>query len=277
MNFFKDLFSQNETDTDIENFVNDSLEHINETNEPDFTMKELISAIKWLKSNKAVGPDGIPAEIFKECSTEILEVLLLIMNFVKNKSNYPNNWAWSITSLLFKEGDDTDPNNYRAISVADAISKILAIMLNNRLEEWNKENKIIRKEQIGFKKLSRPSDHLLVLKTLIDIYNNEGKKLFACFVDFQKAFDSVWRVGMFYKLIKFGMNKNLVKIIKNMYNKTRMSLKINNNITPPFRTHRGVRQGCILSPILFNLFINDIPDMFDKSCDPVTLDSQSLN
>ena len=110
----------------------------------------------------------MPAEIFKECPTEILELLLLIMNIVKNKSNYPNKWAWSITSLLLKEGDDTDPNNYRAISVADAISKILAIMLNNRIEVWNKENKIIREEQIGFKRFSRPSDHLLVLKTLID-------------------------------------------------------------------------------------------------------------
>ena len=76
VDFFKDLFSQNETENDIEKFVNESLENINDTDLPDFTMKELKSAIKWLKTNKAVGPDGMPAEIFKECPTEILEILL---------------------------------------------------------------------------------------------------------------------------------------------------------------------------------------------------------
>ena len=111
----------------------------------------------------------------------------------------------------------SDPNNFRAITVADAISKILAIMMNERVEKWNQEQKILRKEQIGFKKFSRPADHLLVLRTLVDVYTNEGKKLYTCFVDFQKAFDCVWRTAMFYKLIKYGMNKHTVKLIKNMY------------------------------------------------------------
>ena len=82
---------------------------------------------------------------------------------------------------------------------------------------------------------------------------------------------------MFYKLIKYGMNKHLINLIKNMYEKTSISLKLNGKITPPFRTYKGVRQGCILSPRLFNLFINDIPDIFDETCKPAKLGSETIN
>ena len=282
VDFFKKLFSKDKTDNtpdeeSIEEFVNKNLEIIQDPKEPDFTMEELLFAIKWLKKNKAAGPDGIPAEILKALPPYALKILLKIMNKIKDSCKYPEKWAWGITSLLFKEGDDEDPNNYRAITVADAISKILAIMLNERVEKWNLKEKILRMEQIGFKKKSRPSDHLLVLRTLVDIYHNKGKKLYACFVDFQKAFDSVWRTGMFYKFIKYGMNKHLIKLFRNMYDKTRISLKLNSRITPSFRTYKGVRQGCILSPRLFNLFINDIPDIFDSSCEPVKIGNKYIN
>ena len=73
------------------------------------------------------------------------------------------------------------------------------------------------------------------------------------------------------------MNKNIIKLIKNMYEKTSISLKMNNQLTHSFRTHKGVRQGCILSPRLFNYFINDIPDIFDSCCEPVLLGSERLS
>ena len=135
----------------------------------------------------------------------------------------------------------------------------------------------MRTEQIGNKKGARPSDHLLVIKTLVDSYAKNGKKLYACFVDFRKAYDSVWRTGLFYKLIKYGMNKSIIKLIKSMYENTSISLKMNGGLTRPFRTHKGVRQGCILSPRLFNYFINDIPEIFDSLCEPVMLGSEKLS
>ena len=76
---------------------------------------------------------------------------------------------------MFKEGDEDDPNSYRAITACNAISKILAIILNNSLEVWSNENGSVKVEQIGFQKFSRPSDHLLVLRSLIKAYKNQGK------------------------------------------------------------------------------------------------------
>ena len=133
------------------------------------------------------------------------------------------------------------------------------------------------KEQIGFEKKARPSDHLLVLKTLIDLYAKDGKKLYTCFVDFQKAFGSVWRTMLLYKMINYGLDLSIIKLLKGMYEKTYICLKFNGKVSPPIRTFKGVRQGCNLSPRVFNLLINDIPKIFDDKCDPVKLSTEKLN
>ena len=276
--FFEKLYSTPKKEKEnkvITEFVKKSLENIPEsTFEPEFTIDELRTAIKHLKNNKAAGPDRVIAEMLKASTEPIMIVILKIMNKIKTTMQYPSNWAKGITSLLFKEGDDEDPNNYRAITVTDALAKVLAILLNERIGKWSDDNKILKVEQIGFEKKSRPADHLFVLKTITDNYKNKGKKVYACFIDFQKAFDSVWRTGLLYKLIKNGMNLSTIKLIKNMYERTSQSLKINGGISEDIRTYKGVRQGCILSPKLFNLFINDIPNIFDASCKPVNIHGQ---
>ena len=76
---------------------------------------------------------------------------------------------------------------------------------------------------------------------------------------------------MYHKLLTSGIDPAFVKLIKDMYDKTCMMLKLNGKVTKPFKTEKGVRQGCILSPRLFNLFINDIPNIFDEECRPTKL------
>ena len=277
--FFERLYTATDKrDPEIEKVVQESLDKFNDfSKEPDFILEELIKAIKKLKNNKAAGPDRIPAEMLKASPNSLLMVILKIINLIKSSFSIPDKWAEGITSLILKEGDDTDPDNYRAITVTDALAKIFAILINERLEQWTAAKNIQKKEQIGFTKNCRPADHLLVLKTVIDTYNETGRKLYTCFVDFRKAFDSVWRVGLFYKMIKTGINIGYIKLIKNMYEKTSQCLKLNNGITRSFRTTRGVRQGCILSPYAFKIFLNDLPEIFDLICDPVKLGNERIS
>jgi len=118
-----------------------------------------------------------------------------------------------------------------------------------------------------------------VLKTLIDQQiSKPAGKLYACFVDFRKAFDSVWRNGLFYKLLSSGIGGNFFKIIKSMYSNVRYCVKTPNGLSPYFQSSCGVRQGCNLSPLLFNLYLNDLPNILNsRASDPLILQDTPIN
>jgi len=113
----------------------------------------------------------------------------------------------------------------------------------------------------------RTSDHIFTLRCIIDRYvtNTSGGKMYACFIDFKKAFDSIWHEGLLYKLLKNNVNGNFYKLIKNLYSKSSCYIKLGSKRTKSFRYARGVRQGCILSPLLFNLYLNNLSISLDKT------------
>ena len=85
------------------------------------------------------------------------------------------------------------------------------------------------------------------------------KKMYACFEDYQKAFDNIWREErLCYKMMNAGVSSNIIKLIRDMYNKNKQCLKMNGRVTGEFPSIKGAKQGCVLSPIPFNLFMNDI-------------------
>ena len=98
----------------------------------DYSLEELRKAINKLKSNRASAL--VPAEMLKVCPDYLLLTLLRLTNKIKNKCYFPHIWAKGITTLLHKDGDEEDPNNYRAITVADAIAKVMTIMMGERIQ-----------------------------------------------------------------------------------------------------------------------------------------------
>ena len=150
--FFEKLYAADTgKNKHIQDYVDSTLKNIPPSDlTKNFTIEELQYALKKLKKNKSAGPDGIPGEVFKNSPDNLLNLILKIINKIKTKNHYPIKWALGITTLLLKDGNDEDPNNYRAITVSDTISKILAMMINERLEKWY--SKTVRPEQIGFKK-----------------------------------------------------------------------------------------------------------------------------
>ncbi len=98
---------------------------------------------------------------------------------------------------------------------------------------------------MGFTSGARTSDHLFVLKMIIDYYKYKKAPIFACFIDLRKAFDSIWRVGMFYKLLKSGVSTKLVSILTDLYNKTKNRVLVDGFLSIPFKTYIGTRKGVI--------------------------------
>ena len=182
-------------------------------------------------------------------------------------------------SQFLKKGIKDDLFNYRGIAISSNVSKLFNRIMNCRLNNLCLKRTIICPEQIGFCKEKRTSDHIFVLKTLVDKYTQKGtKRLFTCFVDFCKAFDTVRHDELLYKLRLYGVSDLFYNVIKNMYLQTYLSVKVDPYSIPDgIQYYIGVRQGDILNSILFNLFINDIPSIFDHSCTPVQLDHSKIS
>jgi hypothetical protein len=238
---------------------------------------EVFKALKCLKNKKASGKDEIIAEMIKYGASFFTPALTRLFNLVFSSNNFPTLWSDSLISTIFKSGSLLLPSNYRGISVGSCISKLFCIVLHIRLKKFIKDNNLYTKLQIGFEEKCRTSDHILTLKTLIDKYRNQKKRLFACFVDFKQCFDTIWREGMLYKLLLNGVGGLFYRNIRSMYSNTVNYVKMSNGLSPPFPSNIGVKQGCVLSPTLFKLYVKDLPDVFDQSCHPVTLLSSKIN
>ena len=143
------------------------------------------------------------------------------------------------------------------------LAKLFHSLLNNRLVSYLRKHSVLSKFQIGFMKGYRATDHIFVLRFLIDNYVKRCKKdIFATLIDFSKAFDRIWRDALILKLLQSGVKGRMIRIIQNMYRTTQYGVKCQGRISPLFSSSLGVRQGRNLSPTLFNIFINDIRNIF---------------
>ena len=125
-----------------------------------------------------------------------------------------------------------DPSNYRGISVCSCLGKLFTLVYNERLLKFLEEKNILSYNQIGFRRKYRTADHIFVLNTILNSYFSKGKKVYACFVDFSKAYDSVWRTGLLYKLILNGLNPTFIHLIQSMYTDIKLAVKLSDGITP---------------------------------------------
>ena len=233
------------------------------------TLNELQDKIKTLQPKKACGVDGILNEMIKYTDNKFQLAILKLFNIILSSGIFPNIWNQGLITPIHKSGDKFDPNNYRGICVNRNLGKILCIIINSRLVHFLNENNVLSKCQIGFLPNYRTTDHVFTLHTLIDNQTNQNKgKVFSCFVDFKKAFDSIWHEGLLYKLMESGVGGKTYDIIKSMYTNNKCAVKIGKKHTHFFTQGRGVRQGCSLSPTLFNIYINELARALEKSAAP---------
>ena len=191
-----------------------------------------------------------------------------LFDLVLKAGDVPEIWCKGLITPVHKKGDPTNPDNYRPICVLSCLCKFFTNMLNSRLVEVCKKEKLIHVSQIGFKEGHRTTDHLFSLKIVINnstIGAQRGhNKLYACFIDFKKAYDSVWHDGLFSKLERLDITGTFLAIVKSMYKNSYCAVKVQTKTTNFFKCEKGVRQGCPLSPILFIIFINNLAFDLDK-------------
>lgn len=233
---------------------------IDESLDKPFEMLELKRALQKAKSGKAPGSDRIPYEFYKNSSENYLEELLELYNNIYDSGDIPENFQKSIIFPLFKKNDINAVENYRGISFLNTIAKLFTGMLLTRITEWSNSNNILSENQAGFRKGYSTIDNIFNLINIIKTKTTKKRsKVYAFFIDFCCAFDSPDRNAIFYKLTEIGFSTKIIKILEALYKNTEAAIWTKDGFTQSFETKSGLKQGCLLSPILFSLFINDFP------------------
>lgn len=224
-------------------------------------MWELYSVLKTLKQNKSPGLDGIPYEFYRFAPHCLVEEILSFFNKVFLYENIPNSFKESILIPLFKKGDPNLASNYRGLSLINTIGKIFNNILLNRITFWLESNSILNEFQAGFRRQYSTIDNIFNLVSIVNLNSLVNNCTYAFFVDFSCAFDTIPRNSLFYKLSSIGLSSKIIRILMNLYLNSRSRVWDGSTFSDYLTANTGVKQGCILSPILFSLYINDLPDM----------------
>lgn len=229
-------------------------------NEDPITLEELEAVLKKMKSRKAVDESNIMAEFIKHGGENMKKTLLDLFNNMIKEKWIPNQWNRSRISLIFKgKGKNRkDISSYRPVAIVSVMSKVLGAIVSNRLKIWAEENRKLGEEQSGFRKGRSTSDNAFVLQEILDDGRQKGKPTYMAFLDIEKAFDKISRSKLWERLEVLNVDEHLKDIIKCYYENTEIKLTLQGIETGWIKNNIGVRQGCTMSPILFNLFIEEL-------------------
>ena len=166
---------------------------------------------------------------------------------------WPDDWTRSLVIPLPVKGNPRKCQNYRTISLISHPSKVMLKTLLNRPKNE-------AEEQAGFRPGRSTVEQIFNFRIMMEKHLQYKKELFHNFIDFKKAFDRVWHGGLWHALRSFGIEheEGFVQIMKSLYSSASSAVLLNNKVSNYFRTTVVVRQGCLLSPILFNLYLENM-------------------
>lgn len=253
--------SNNKTEKMVKNTIRNMLSQTISTPIEELTTpKEIFNTIKYTTSKKAPGEDSIQNIILKNLPKKAIIKLCHIYNACLTSQIFPNSWKNAVILPFKKMGKDHKfPQNYRPISLLSTLGKIYEKLILTRIKNFEFEHPTIIPNQFGFR--SQRNTVLQAARIFNDILIDFNMKKSTTLValDLEKAFDTVWHDGLIFKLIKTDMPFYIIKIIRDFLKNRTYQVKVNQTLSSKRKPAAGVPQGAILSPYLFNYFINDVP------------------
>ena len=268
-----------------------------------FTLPEVVAAVARAPRGKACGPDLTRNEMFKAGGRVLAGLLLKLFSFVNESEQVPSEWMKANVANLHKDGDACDPSNYRGISLISCLGKIYLSIWAERFTRHmespptpspaapeagpspslphplrDSEERIERmsEEQGGFRPGRSTVDQVFSLHEVLLRRRNGGESTFLHFVDFKKAFDTVWHDGRWHALHMSGIKGRPLKVLQSLYSDIRQSVLVDGQQTEYIRAHQGVRQGCPMSPVLFSIFIEQMVRRLKQASVGIKLDTQLM-
>ncbi len=224
----------------------------------DFNYFELKISINNSKSTTP-GRDMISYSMIKNLPEVAIKALLDLYNHIWNEGSLPEDWKSAIVIPVVKPGKDaTKSNSYRPIALTSTLCKVMEEMIVRRLNYFLEKKEILSSAQSGFRKKRSTMDALI-------LFENDVKKalimkefLVAVFFDIEKAYDTLWREGLLVKLNKIGIGGRMYNWILDVLFERSFQVRVGEEMSASYDILNGTPQGSVISPILFNLMINDI-------------------
>lgn len=225
----------------------------------DFSLRELKTVVLRLPNNKAPGPDGIPYECIRVLFKAAPEILLELVNATWSLGMDPE-MAMGTIVPIFKDGDPHLLDNYRGITLLQSTNKLISALIHVRLMRLLESKNYLLNYQAGFRWKRNCAQQITALTEVLKRRSASNHLTYALFFDLKKAYDRVWLPALWYKVAKAGIGGRTLKFLRTLYGVQTTSVKTTEGETEYFPINIGVRQGDTLSPLLFNIFINDIFD-----------------
>lgn len=229
---------------------------------PPILEEEVKRALNRMKRNKAAGPDNVTAEMLLLAGDIGIRKLTELANEFYNNGFLPDELCRSTFIAIPKKSNSVDCKDYRTISLISHVTKIILKVLLMRAREKIKAR--ISEEQFGFKEDSGCRNAIFVLRMLSERCIQMQRDLYVCFIDYEKAFDSVKHEDLMKCLDRTGLDGKDRRIIADLYWKQEATVRLNGRTGKWIKIRKGARQGCGLSPDLFNLYTEEVFDFINE-------------
>lgn len=239
---------------------------------------EIVKALKRMSNHKAPGGDLLPVEWYKlildledkkddesvQPKSVMGQAFLNLVGIVWDSQEIPLAWQEALVVPIPKPGDPSIVDNYRGISLIAVGLKIIMSVVTQRITLALEKKGLLRKEQSGFRTREECLAQVATFVEIVKRQINCGKKAYACFVDLTKAYDTVSHEALLWKMKKIGIWGRCYRLFVDLYKNSTLKVRLPSGLSGSVSVRRGVRQGCVSSPLLFNIFINDMLDETQK-------------
>ena len=218
--------------------------------------KELKRTSQLMKENKATDESGMIAEYVKALGDQDLNNLRRLLNDVLMGGCIPKEWKESRVSA--QGGSKKELKNYRPVAIINVVCKLFMMVLRERINGWVEESGMLGDIQGGFRMGRRTEDNLFMLERMIEMAKVRKDCLFVAFIDMERAYDRVNRKKLFEVMRGYGVQGILVDVIERIYSGSMVKFELESIMTAWCKSDSGVRQGCPLSPLLFNIYVREL-------------------